>query len=129
MQTFKKGERLHKKREIERLFKSGHSFTLYPFRVMWLDTPPVHNAPPAHVLVAVSKRYDKRATGRNKIKRRIKEAYRKNKHVFYDFLTGCKHHCNLCLVYISRESHDYADIEKKIIQVLERLISEHKKNQ
>ena len=70
-------ERLNKEKWIQELFEKGSSFILYPFRVVYLPHPdPVH---PSHqVLISVSIRNFKKATDRNTIKRRIREAYRLN---------------------------------------------------
>jgi len=75
--TFKKEERLNKEKWIQELFEKGSSFILYPFRVVYLPHPdPEH---PSHqVLITISIRNFKKATDRNTIKRRIREAYRLN---------------------------------------------------
>ena len=126
MQTFKKEERLSRKKIIESLFSDGRSFVQYPVKVVWLEWP-LDGKYPAQVLISVPKRRFKRAVDRNLLKRRIKEAYRKNKQSFYDFLTEKDKTCVLALLYVSGEIASYAEIEKKIIVALERCKSEYEK--
>ncbi len=119
MQTFTKAERLSRKKIIEELFSKGESFLQYPVKVVWLENP-LDGDYPAQVLISVPKRKFKHAVDRNLIKRRIREAYRKNKQSFYEFLTQRNKTCVLALLYVSVEIVSYAEIEKKIIVALER---------
>ena len=76
--TFRKAERLSRKKWIQELFDKGSSFNFYPYRILYLDHPEgtaTHN----QVMFSVSKRLFKKATDRNKVKRRMREAYRLNK--------------------------------------------------
>lgn len=123
MQTFNKNERLHGKKSIQRLFSDGKSFYQHPFKVYWTESDTISEFP-IRVLIAVSKRTIRKAVRRNLLKRRTREAYRKNKSDFYKFLTDQEKHYDLGLVYIAKEMMLYHDIEMKIIQILERLISE-----
>jgi ribonuclease P protein component len=75
--TFKKVERLHKKKLIKELFEKGSSFYLFPFKVMYKEAP--SEVTNSQILISVPKRTFKKAVDRNKIKRRIREAYRLNK--------------------------------------------------
>lgn len=121
MQTFKKEERLFGKKPITLLFDHGESFLEYPFKVVWLNTDKKEKYP-AKVLIAVSKRNIRKAIQRNRIKRRVREAYRKNKMLFYEFLTENDKQCMLGLIYISKEELAYNQIEEKILNVFDRLM-------
>ncbi len=121
MQTFNKDEKLFGKKNITSLFDHGNYFLEHPFRVVWLETND-ENRLPARVLIAVSKKNIKKAVMRNRLKRRISEAYRKNKSVFYEFLTQEDKQCKLGLIYISKEELPYNQIEEKILKVIDRLI-------
>ncbi|GAB3822797.1 hypothetical protein GCM10028895_28160 [Pontibacter rugosus] len=78
--TFSKEEHLCSKRLISLLFSKGSSFNLYPLRFVYLSAQELPLGQ-TQVLVSVSKRYFKRATDRNRLKRQMREAYRLNKHV------------------------------------------------
>ena len=127
MQTFKKDERLSAEKIIDKLFSRGKSFLIYPYRVVWME----HEAGtkyPAQILISVSKKKFKKAVDRNLIKRRTREAYRKNKSSFYKFLNHKEKNCIFALVYTSNEIALYKEIEQKIILILQRLQSEYEKD-
>lgn len=124
MQTFRKDERLHGKKNIKRLFSEGNSYYTGPLKVFWIERKD-NEGYPLRVLIAVSKKTIRKAVRRNLLKRRMREAYRKNKSVFYEILTRDAKQYDLGLVYIGKELIPYQDIEKKIIQVLKRLIASH----
>jgi ribonuclease P protein component len=126
-QKFRKEERLKSNKLIKQLFASGNGFLLHPFRVSWQTLPPGGRYP-ARVLISTSKKHFKKAVQRNRIKRICREAYRKNKHLLYDYLAAKQTNCVFSLVYIGNEEEPYSKIEKKIIAVLHRLISEIDKN-
>jgi ribonuclease P protein component len=121
-QTFTKAERLHEKKQMDRLFKSGKSFFVYPFKVFYSrsdeETPY-----PARVLISVPRRNFKKATDRNRIKRLVREAYRRNK---WELCQGaedkpCKKTLLIGLIYTPKVHLDYREIEQKIILILQRL--------
>ena len=87
MLTFKKEERLSSRKEIQDLYETGKSFNSKCFRVFWKSSKQSEIFP-AQVLISVSKKNFKRAVDRNRIKRLIREAYRKNKHLLYESLNA-----------------------------------------
>jgi len=127
METFKKEERLCNKKIIKNLFSKANSFFDYPFKILWIETDIKTNFP-AQVLINVSKNNFKKAVDRNKIKRLIREAYRKNKFSFYEFLLKQKKQCAFAIIYTSKEILSYQEIEKIIILILQRLQKEYEKN-
>jgi ribonuclease P protein component len=126
MQTFKKGERLSRKKTIEQLFSKGKKFYVPGFKVVWIPYP-LEDGFPAQILISVSKRNFKRAVDRNLLKRRIREAWRLNKESFYEYLNGAEKTCVLSLIYLSGEIESFQGIEQKIILILQRLQSEYEK--
>ncbi len=119
-QTFIKDERLCKKILIAKLFREGHSFYIHPFRVTFIETEIPVNIP-AQVLISVPKQNLRKAVQRNKIKRRIREAYRINKGILYDDLTERQQQMALCIIYTSKEILPFNLIREKIILLLQRL--------
>lgn len=86
--------------------------------------PTAYFSQPAKLLVSVSKKHYKKATHRNRIKRLVKESYRKNKSEFYSFLEDRAMRCLLALVYTGREILPYKEIENKMVLTLQKLCEE-----
>jgi ribonuclease P protein component len=120
-QTFKKEERLSGKKSIATLFGEGSGFFVYPFKVVFLKVPDERPVP-VQLLISVSKRNFKKAVDRNKIKRLIREAYRKNKHILCDDLSAHSKRLLLGFIYNAKTIMEYKEIERKIILILQRLI-------
>jgi ribonuclease P protein component len=120
-QTFSKSERLRGKQHFDQLTKEGQSFFAYPFRVVWLPASETQEFP-AQLAIAVPKRIFKRAVKRNLIRRRIREAFRKNKNILYDGLQQRNAQVRVLLIYTHREPVLYAEMEDKIILTLRRLL-------
>jgi ribonuclease P protein component len=77
---------------------------------------------PAQAAFSVPKRYFKKATDRNTIKRHLREAYRKHKLPLYQKLVDNKHQLALMLIFKGREVPDHAIVERQVIELLRKLI-------
>lgn len=111
--TFKKGERLARRRYIEQLFQSRCHFTVYPFRMIFC-TIAAEEEFPAQVLISIPKRRVKKAVKRNLLKRRIREAYRVEKSVLYESLAQQSGLFLLGIIYIGNEEESYEKISQSI---------------
>ncbi len=118
--SFPKKEKLCSQKVIEELFSSGRSFIKYPLRVVFMvqEEQPDTNM---KVLVSVSKRRFKRAYKRNLLKRRIREAYRLNKHLIFPLLEKNSVNIAIAFVYIHTGILPYSEIEKAMRATLESL--------
>lgn len=114
--SFSKSERLTGKKKIEELFKRGSSFYLGSFLVRVLS---LECEGPNQILISVPKKKFKRAVDRNLIKRRIREAYRLNKHLL-DSVTQSRP-LSIGFIYLSSEILTFDNIQSQLIQCLERL--------
>jgi ribonuclease P protein component len=121
--SFRKDEILRKKKLIDNLFAGGTSFFNYPFKIFWLAVP-LETPFPAQILISVSKRAFKHAVDRNRVRRQIREAYRKNKFQLYEYFD--QHHIQgtLAIVYTAGVHLPSAEIEIKIKAVIKRLIKD-----
>jgi len=113
--TFRKEERLNKELWIKELFEKGSSFHLYPFKVLRL-THPDQQWPCNQVLISVPNRNFKKAVDRNKLKRRIREAYRLNKN-----LIPGEQKWLIAYIYTARELNDSRLIHERLVQSLTRI--------
>ncbi|MFD2248656.1 ribonuclease P protein component [Pontibacter ruber] len=118
--TFSKEERLCSKRLISQLFSKGSSFNLYPLRFVYY-TPQDLLPGQTQLLISVSKRYYKRASDRNRLKRQIREAYRLNKQLLAQHKDQAPR--LLAILYIGKEKKSFDTIQKKLISGLERCLS------
>ena len=118
-QTFKKEERLTNKKTFDELFNSRNSISVSPFKILWSEKQGVNQT---QVGIAVPKKSFAKAVQRNKLKRRIREAYRKNKHLLYAFLEKKNHPIALVIIYTEREELSYQQIEQKMVVSLQKLI-------
>jgi ribonuclease P protein component len=122
-QTFHKDERLRSKKLTDKLFREGSSFYAYPFRVQYLHRAPESDYP-GRFLVSVSKRNFRKAVDRNRIKRLVREACRKHKHILAPKQDNKGSQLLIGLIYTGKSILAYAEIERKIILILQRLIEQ-----
>ena len=117
-----KEQRLYKKKAIETLFGKGKGFNFYPFRVVVYAHPSENDEPSIpRFLVSVSKKRFHHAVKRNRVKRLVREAWRRNKS---EIIVNCEKHqitFDIALVYTATVILSYQEIEKKIKQLSLRL--------
>ena len=121
--TFKKEERLCSKTKIQELFQRGNSFSVFPFRLVYIKVDSEQEFP-AQITFSVPKKKFKSAVDRNHLKRLMREAYRINKSILYDNLTKESVKIAVLVIYLPRHKEEYKEIEDKIILSLQRLNKE-----
>ena len=119
--TLSKEERLSWKRYIDLLFAKGQSFVAFPLRVVYL---PMEEEMPARAsfLVSVPKKKFKRAVKRNQIKRQVRESYRVRKYDLLDPLASKGKSLLMAFLYIDKEIHSFATMEKAMKKAIQQLI-------
>jgi len=126
-QTFCKQERLCNRSLINSLFARGQHFTIYPVRVYWRKALPDQPLP-AQVVVQVQRRHIRLAVRRNLVKRRMREAFRKNKGILYDYLGKKDGRLQFAMVYYGHSILPYRELEAIIILILQRLTRDYEKS-
>ena len=122
-QTFKKQEKLKKSKLIEQLFAQGKSLTIFPIKLIYLEIE--HDSPyKIQAGVTVSKRNFKKAVDRNRIKRLLREVYRKNKFMIYESENTKKH--IFMFIYLGKTEFEYPILEGKMKLLLQKFILKNK---
>ena len=122
--TFRKDERLCSRALIEKLFhkEGSRSMAAFPLRLVYMKTATEEAESLPQVLISVPKRCFKRAVKRNRVKRQVREAYRKNKQVLVESLreTGGQG-LVMAFIWLDDKLWDTAEVECKVANLLQRL--------
>lgn len=124
--TLSKKERLKSYRKIRLLFDAGERFRQHPFLVYYtLSTSDVTVADDEvlQMGVSVGTRNFKKAVTRNLLKRRTREAYRKNKPELKEALQTKGYLMSVFFVYTHSQITDYKEIELAIKTAIIKLIT------
>lgn len=131
---FPKEEKLHHRSLVNGLFSKGKSFFEFPFRAAWRPvshdelTKNFRNIVPPGIgkvqfLVTVPKKKRKKAVDRVLMRRRIKEAYRLNKHMLQaaalkddDLAT-----LSVAIIYSHDKNLEFKTVEEKMKNVISKI--------
>lgn len=106
--TFRRENRLNKKKDISDIFSLGNSFANESFAVYFKKSV----GETSKLCVIISKKNVKKSVERSRIKRLVKEFFRLNKH---NFTTAAE------LIVITRRKHKivkYSDAERSLTYIL-----------
>jgi ribonuclease P protein component len=120
-ETLKKSERLCSKKAFEFLFAKGKNFFNHPVKITYAKEK--SDNPSIQVAFGASKRNYKKAVHRNRIKRILRDIYRKNK---LEIIEG--YHQYLMISYISKEIDPYPVIETSLTKTLNDIQAYNKKH-
>lgn len=113
--SYSKKDKLKSQKLIEQIFSEGKSVSAFPLRMVYLKTE-FEDGTQFKTGVSTSKRNFKKAVDRNHIKRLLREAYRLNKTVYFNNISGSY---ALMILYISKDGTDFESIETKMKQLLD----------
>ena len=117
--TLPKVERLNSRILIERLFTGGSkSLPAFPLRIVYMPVEG-EELPAVSVLISVPKKRFKRAVKRNRVKRQIREAYRKHKYLLIDPLKAAGKKAAIAFIWLDNELHASDEIEEKVKKLLQ----------
>lgn len=120
--TLSKEERICSKKLINELFTgNGRSMTAFPLRVVFMKRTIVDDQPRAAMLVSVPKRYFKHAVDRNRVKRQVREAFRRNKSIITQNLTDDHEAVAMAFVWLTDEKFPSSEVENRMVRLLTRI--------
>ena len=132
-ERLRKGERLCSKKLIDTLFGTGgsHAMTAFPLKAVYrlIDNKTETSVSKeaivelnVQVLVSVPKKHFKRAVKRNRVKRQVREAYRKHKRfVTLRVNEQTDKHLLIAFIWLSNELMDSVTIEQRVCNLLQRI--------
>lgn len=119
-----KYERICKENDIQTLFDQGAGVSVYPYRVVYLFRHDESRPVTVRLLVSVSKKRFHHAFKRNRVKRLIREAWRKNKGPLYEICRRDNISVDVALVYTATVIHGYdemyAKTKKAVVELIKR---------
>ncbi|AVR44825.1 ribonuclease P protein component [Christiangramia fulva] len=116
-ESFGKPEKLKSQKLIDELFLKGKSIKAFPLKLMYLERP-ISGEAEIKTGVSVPKKLIKTAVKRNRIKRLMREIFRKNKYLVYKDLSRTY---SFMFIYISKEEIPYEKLEKSMQKLLEQI--------
>ena len=131
--TWRKPEKLKSRKRIDRVFREGKSFTVFPYKVVYLMAPaglagrpvlPAGRIAPLQAGFGASSRNFKKAVDRNRIKRLSREAYRLQKGPLLEQLAQKGRLMAVFFVFIGKELPDYPTVSARIGVALQKLLKE-----
>lgn len=75
--------------------------------------------PTASILISVPKKRFKRAVKRNRVKRQIREAYRKHKDMLLDTLNASGKKAIIAFIWLDNNLHSSQEVEEKVKHLLQ----------
>jgi len=122
---FGKAEHLCGVKTIDALFEKGRSFNLNHFRVIYSISEPQPSVPAARIMISIPKRLFKKAVARNLLKRRIREAYRKNKTELFTVMEQNNKMIVIAIVWTGSQAASFSETELGIKEMIKRLSSQN----
>ena len=124
MMTFRREERLRGEALIERLFhrEGSRSMAAFPLRMVYMKTASDGAGALPQVLISVPKRCLKHAVDRNRVKRQVREAYRRNRYWLVESLGGDGvRGLLIAFIWLDDKLWSTAEVERKVCNLLQRL--------
>ena len=118
---FRSVERLKQRRRIKILFEKGRKRAFLPFDLRYCQHDVSEKC--HQVLFAVPKRHFPKAPHRQKLRRRLREAHRRNKHLLQP-LADRAVFLLIAYVYAAHVRCSYATIEKQVKRAMKWLVKD-----
>ena len=122
-QKLSKEERLKSRKRISELFEDGQVVYGHPFKALFKLKNKEEQKFPVQIAISVSKKNFKFAVNRNQIKRKVRESYRRNKHLLYKNLEKSDQNLTIFVIYTAKNDLEFATIEEFMILFLKKLVN------
>jgi len=120
--TFKKRDKLKSPLEIEALYRESLFIVSRPLKCYYSFAEITDNNSNIRVAFSVPKKIFKNATARNRLKRRMREAYRLHyKTIFETFINKKEKQLKLFFIYVGKEILDSEKIMKSLRIILQKI--------
>ena len=119
---YHKKEKLKSRTELQAIFTTGKSFSVFPIKVFFIEKDTMGTSVPVHAGVGVGSKHFKKAVDRNRIKRLLREAYRLEKQRLHEVVSAQSKTISVFFLYLDKELPDYTLIRVKMKEGLEKLI-------
>jgi ribonuclease P protein component len=119
--SFPKRERMVSKRLMDALFVGSRSMAAFPLRAIYLYKERARDDEPVQILISVPKKRFKHAVDRNRVKRQIREAYRRHKQLLHETLPA-QQQLLLAFVWLSDRHLASAEVENRVQSLLRRIV-------
>jgi len=120
-----KYERICKENDIQTLFDKGVGISVYPYRVIYLFRHDEERPVTCRLLVSVSKKRFHHAVKRNRVKRLMREAWRRCKAALYEICERDNISVDVALVYTATVIHSYEEMAAKTKKAVNELINKY----
>lgn len=115
--TLPQSSRLKSRKDISDLFSGAKNFKSSPLKCVFKEC-----GDEGQIMVSVPKKLFKRAVKRNLLKRRMREAYRLNRHLLGDRVV------RMALLYTSGKESSYQEIESAVRTIFSRIVADMEQN-
>ncbi|MGE5349450.1 MAG: ribonuclease P protein component [Actinomycetota bacterium] len=119
--SFKKSERLCSVKAISELFAEGRTINISSLRILYRIRPVTGGVMPVRVLITVPRRHFKKAVDRNLMRRRLREAWRKNKEPLFALMKEKGRTADIALIWTDIMIRPYDYTEKCIKEAIARV--------
>ncbi|MCK0161241.1 ribonuclease P protein component [Allomuricauda sp. F6463D] len=117
--SFSKKEKLTNKKQFEALFTEGKNLREFPLKLIYLNTAFKEEVPIKVAVVAPKKKF-KTAVQRNKIKRLLREAYRRNKAPIFNNIEG---NFAFIFLYLGKKTPSFSEVDFAMKKLLRAFIN------